>query len=148
MNLILKEGKDNILMGSIGAGGGTDRRYDGHLNLNRSTKRTQTTVAYSINNVNKNLNNIDQLLKNTTFKGIGINADFDSDFLRTGILQQNVLGARYQYDFLGTNEVGKENLFKASVLNRWDNSIHTNERSEEHTSELQSRENLVCRLLL
>src|SRR5690606_42063735 len=25
---------------------------------------------------------------------------------------------------------------------------HTNERSEEHTSELQSRENLVCRLLL
>src|SRR5690606_41370389 len=27
---------------------------------------------------------------------------------------------------------------------RW----HTTERSEEHTSELQSRENLVCRLLL
>jgi hypothetical protein len=141
MNLILKEGKDNILMGSIGAGGGTDRRYDGHLNLNRSTKRTQTTVAYSINNVNKNLNNIDQLLKNTTFKGIGINAEFDSDFLRTGILQQNVLGGRYQYDFLGTNEVGKENLFKASVLNRWDNSIHTNESTSQLLDAIQNQEN-------
>src|SRR5690606_40149761 len=31
-----------------------------------------------------------------------------------------------------------------------DNKLHTvcEERSEEHTSELQSRENLVCRLLL
>src|SRR5436309_6161272 len=26
--------------------------------------------------------------------------------------------------------------------------VHSNRRSEEHTSELQSRENLVCRLLL
>src|SRR5436309_12158826 len=29
-----------------------------------------------------------------------------------------------------------------------DHSQHPGERSEEHTSELQSRENLVCRLLL
>src|SRR5690606_40810152 len=27
-------------------------------------------------------------------------------------------------------------------------AVYTNNRSEEHTSELQSRENLVCRLLL
>src|SRR5690606_40377378 len=37
-------------------------------------------------------------------------------------------------------------------LNRWTkygkDRIYVNERSEEHTSELQSRENLVCRLLL
>src|SRR5690606_40027259 len=33
------------------------------------------------------------------------------------------------------------------VLHRW-NSLRTLLRSEEHTSELQSRENLVCRLLL
>jgi hypothetical protein len=141
MNLILKEGKDNILMGSIGAGGGTDKRYDGHLNLNRSTKRAQTTLAYSVNNVNKSLYSVDQLLKNTTFKGIGINADFDSDFLRTGILQQNVLGGRYQYDFLGTNEVGKENLLNASILNRWDNSMYTNESTSQLLDAVQDQEN-------
>src|SRR5690606_41404567 len=31
---------------------------------------------------------------------------------------------------------------------RWLQGYFRNERSEEHTSELQSRENLVCRLLL
>src|SRR5690606_41275984 len=31
---------------------------------------------------------------------------------------------------------------------RWERRAQTGERSEEHTSELQSRENLVCRLLL
>src|SRR5690606_40002131 len=36
----------------------------------------------------------------------------------------------------------------AVVNARTRSSIHTGCRSEEHTSELQSRENLVCRLLL
>src|SRR5690606_41675460 len=36
------------------------------------------------------------------------------------------------------------NRLEIPVIKRWDNTV----RSEEHTSELQSRENLVCRLLL
>src|SRR5436309_10527557 len=48
-------------------------------------------------------------------------------------------------------------LISCSALNVWKNSSFvrslparnwTSSRSEEHTSELQSRENLVCRLLL
>src|SRR5690606_40250538 len=40
--------------------------------------------------------------------------------------------------------------FKAflAALNRIQTEFSTTDRSEEHTSELQSRENLVCRLLL
>src|SRR3712207_7335832 len=34
------------------------------------------------------------------------------------------------------------------ILSRWNNYEITNVRSEEHTSELQSRQYLVCRLLL
>src|SRR5690606_39310220 len=34
------------------------------------------------------------------------------------------------------------------VVWRWLSDFHAVSRSEEHTSELQSRENLVCRLLL
>src|SRR5690606_41433070 len=38
---------------------------------------------------------------------------------------------------------------RPQTLNRFPNGIHGKSfRSEEHTSELQSRENLVCRLLL
>src|SRR5690606_42112013 len=36
----------------------------------------------------------------------------------------------------------------AEVVVEADHAVHLRPRSEEHTSELQSRENLVCRLLL
>src|SRR5690625_5328750 len=44
------------------------------------------------------------------------------------------------------------NLLQIELLNRWDETenreMDKNLRSEEHTSELQSRGHLVCRLLL
>src|SRR5690606_41530816 len=44
----------------------------------------------------------------------------------------------------GTQQVHETNGYQMVCLNREDKIL----RSEEHTSELQSRENLVCRLLL
>ena len=141
MNVVLKEGRERLYFGSVGTGGGTDERYQGHLNFNLSTGKSQSTVAYSVNNVNKNLSNIGQLLKNTTYKGVGINADFDSDFLRSGILNQHVLGARYQYDALGTNEVGKQNLFKADITTRWDKTMNTNESTTQLLDAIDGQHN-------
>src|SRR5690625_7110709 len=48
---------------------------------------------------------------------------------------------------IGDNEAGKSTVLEALdiVLNQ---SLFNFERSEEHTSELQSRGHLVCRLLL
>src|SRR5690606_9185873 len=51
----------------------------------------------------------------------------------------------------GTPEFGEDQSLKALTVRGGDIKIGTkgsNLRSEEHTSELQSRENLVCRLLL
>src|SRR5690606_39484878 len=50
--------------------------------------------------------------------------------------------------FLGVDAI--INLAGATISNRWTSSYKQKiiDRSEEHTSELQSRENLVCRLLL
>src|SRR5690606_41416551 len=41
-----------------------------------------------------------------------------------------------------------EPVVHAEARSRRDEATHDDVRSEEHTSELQSRENLVCRLLL
>src|SRR5690606_40310296 len=43
---------------------------------------------------------------------------------------------------------GRKRRFKKWEPRDWDLKRTTRPRSEEHTSELQSRENLVCRLLL
>ncbi len=127
MNVVLKEGKENMLFGSVGAGYGTDDRYQGNMNLNKSFGKSQATVAYSVNNINKNLSSVDQLLRNTTFKGIGVNADFESDFQRSGILNQHVVGARYQYDLSGKNQTNNQNTFQGNVNARWENNLQENE---------------------
>src|SRR5690606_40928952 len=46
--------------------------------------------------------------------------------------------------------LGKKDYFRQSTVHYYLGEIYLdiNNRSEEHTSELQSRENLVCRLLL
>src|SRR5690606_40934082 len=51
--------------------------------------------------------------------------------------KRDLVHAAFEWNFARSLERRK------SILDR-----HSNARSEEHTSELQSRENLVCRLLL
>ena len=141
MNVVLKEGKDKMYFGNVGAGVGNNDRYSGHLNFNISDKKRQGTVAYSTNNTNKQLNSVDQLLKNTTYKGVGINADFDSDFMRTGIQREHVLGARYQHDILGTNQVGQQHLIKGDILTTWRNNLNENNSATQLLSENDSEQN-------
>src|SRR5699024_11716740 len=55
------------------------------------------------------------------------------------------------FGFLGGNGAGKTTTFRMilDLIDQTEGSITwNNERSEEHTSELQSRFDLVCRLLL
>ncbi len=127
MNVVLKEGMEYMYFGSIAAGVGNKDRYAGHMNMNASNKKTQMTAAYSVNNVNKDLASIDQLLANTTFKGVGINASFDSDFLRQGLLKQHVIGARYQYDIEGNNNTWQKNILQGNVTARWNKDLETDE---------------------
>lgn len=139
MNVTLKKGKEKMYFGSLSYGIGTVKRYQQHANFNLSTGKSQYTLAYSGNNSNKNLKNTDQLLKNTSFKGVGINADFDSDFLSTGINNQHALSGRYQYDIAGTNQVNRKHLFTSSVLSRWDNTTN----KDHSTTSFLSDENAI-----
>ncbi len=135
MNLVLKDGQDHLYFGNLSIGSGTKSRYQGQLNLNKMTPKSQATIAFSSNNVNKDLQNIDQLLKNSTFKGVGINSDFNSDFLREGTLKQSVLGGRFQYDFAGKNNINLKNLIVSDVLAK--NNI-TLIKNESNTTLLNS----------
>src|SRR5690606_40998263 len=60
----------------------------------------------------------------------------------------NKILKRKNKDF--NNKTKAQNTERANIIGEIDalNKRYQNARSEEHTSELQSRENLVCRLLL
>src|SRR5690606_41819249 len=49
---------------------------------------------------------------------------------------------------VGFSQVGAESEWRTANTRSVKEALVAPERSEEHTSELQSRENLVCRLLL
>src|SRR2546430_8302783 len=66
--------------------------------------------------------------------------------------QEIALGAIVKLDFVGFGEAEVEELFVSEIvealIQSWSSSARNLIRSEEHTSELQSQSNLVCRLLL
>lgn len=119
INILLKEGKENMLFGNIGGGIGSKNRLQSQLNLNKASKTWQNTIAYSGNSVNITVNSLDQLLKNTTYKGIGVNSDFSPDFQRQGITKQVVLASRSQYDFNPDADQTNKNLIIANFFSNW-----------------------------
>lgn len=124
MNVVLKDGKEKMYFGNATAAVGSGQRMDGHLNFNYADKARQSTMAFSTNNTNQRLSSIDQLLKNTTFKGVGVRSDFSPDFLNMGIQTQQIGGIRYQHDFLTTKDVNRNNLITATALfNRHKNRV-------------------------
>ena len=116
LNIVLKQDKKDGYFGKLGAGYGTRKRYDGDLSFNIFSPKTQATAAFSSNNVNKRMYDIDQLLRNSTFKPSGISTDFNPDFLRSGITKQHVGGLSLQHDFQKNKSSQKRSLFKASYL--------------------------------
>lgn len=100
VNIKIKQGKEEMFFGQIGAGGGTFRRYDLVSILNYANKKIQLTLGGSNNNTNKYTYNIDQLITNTTYKAGDISKLSNQDIFYPGIKQQRSIGAKSQYDFL------------------------------------------------
>src|SRR2546430_5788973 len=73
-------------------------------------------------------------------------ADLKADGINP--IPHNPLPTRPPADILLTNRDGSEPGYAPHPLLPLDRVRHVGERSEEHTSELQSQSNLVCRLLL
>jgi len=97
MNIMLKN-KDSLkYFGKAEASRGIEKRYDENLNFNMFNDKTQISAIYGRNNVNKFSTDINILLRNSTFKGLSISSENDSDYetkgeiksLNTGLLMQH-----------------------------------------------------------
>jgi len=99
MNLKLKKGKDRGYFGKIGGAFGTDRRYETDLNVNLFSPRAQVSLVGAGNNVNKIPGDIQTLLRNSTFKGVGVELDYMPDFRTSGLHRPRSAGYSLTYDF-------------------------------------------------
>ncbi|RQO66621.1 hypothetical protein DBR40_22340 [Pedobacter sp. KBW01] len=98
-NLKLKKGKDRSYFGKISAGYGTDKHYQFDGNLNFSTPKLQLSVIGASNDINKIPNDINTLIRNSTYKGVGTSVEYQSDFRQSGLNKGNVAGAQMTYNF-------------------------------------------------
>src|SRR5690606_40622446 len=83
----------------------------------------------------------------TQGNGKGLNAARMSVQPRSHIDRAEMI-ARTDEELFKVIEQGGGSIDKSILMPAWGGNLSKENRSEEHTSELQSRENLVCRLLL
>jgi len=99
MNLKLKRGKDVGYFGKIGGGYGTSSRFETDASFNTFSPSLQLAIVGASNNINKIAPNVNTLQRNSTFKGVGVQVDYMSDFRTAGINQPNTGGYTFKYDF-------------------------------------------------
>src|SRR5690606_1039055 len=89
----------------------------------------------------------------TIKEGISLAADFDTLLIKQGTYREFNIEIHKPLTIIGENAPVIDGEKQGAIITIFSDNVtldglHIINRSEEHTSELQSRENLVCRLLL
>ncbi|MES2830325.1 MAG: hypothetical protein V4687_19345 [Bacteroidota bacterium] len=116
MNIKLKKGKDIGYFGKIGAGYGTDGRFETDASINMFSPKMQLAVVGAINNINKIADNTGDLMSNSTFKGVGTNVEYQPDFRAEGITRPIALGANFTYNFIEKPTWELKNTLKSNYF--------------------------------
>ncbi|GEM68030.1 TonB-dependent receptor [Sphingobacterium mizutaii NBRC 14946 = DSM 11724] len=98
-NIVLKNGKDRGIFGKIGAGLGSNNQKEFEAISSLFNSSSQLSVGGTKSNINKPLNNIDQLLNNTTFGGVNLNVNYFSDLRKMGYHEDSGLGILLNHNF-------------------------------------------------
>ncbi|SFG80118.1 outer membrane beta-barrel protein [Pedobacter insulae] len=112
MNIKLKKGQEFGYFGKIGAGRGTDGRYETDMSINAFSPKMQLGIVAAINNINKLANNVNTILTNSTFKGVGTAIEYRPDFSMGGITRSKAIGTTFTYNF-----VEKPTYYERNTLN-------------------------------
>ncbi|WP_018630606.1 TonB-dependent receptor [Niabella aurantiaca] len=99
MNIKLKEESKKGYFGKITAGYGTDDRYEGNLSYQIYDKKRSLGIGGGINNINKNIGNLQELFQNNTYRTYNPNLDYVGQFGSNGLNRNHSIGAVYTQDF-------------------------------------------------
>ncbi|MEJ2884618.1 TonB-dependent receptor [Pedobacter sp. GR22-6] len=123
LNIKLKNNKKVGVFGKLGGGYGTRNRRNGEGMLSLFNTRSQLSLAGSSNNTNVLAKDVNAMINNSSFKGVGVNIEFQPDFSIEGQHMSNTVGINYQHDFI--------DLPTPTNKNRLDGSIFLNDQTRE-----------------
>ena len=122
VNIRLKKTRRSGHFGKIAAGYGTDSHYEADANFNLYSPQTQVSFSAASNNINKVAGSAEELLRNSTYKGVGANITYQPDFSRQGINHSHSGGITLQRDFITNPDYYRNNRLTANYfLNNYNN---------------------------
>jgi hypothetical protein len=139
VNIVLNKNKRKGLFGKLGAGYGTDKRYSGDAAISIFSPLTQLSVAGAANNTNVTANDVGTLLKNGSFKGVGVNLEYQPDFEMEGLNRSASGGFDYLHYFIPDAGYTKNNHLGANYfINNRNTDISRNTQTVINLNEGES----------
>lgn len=141
VNIKLKENKRMGHFGKVSAGYGSRERYEADASLNFFSPTTQIGLVAASNNINKEAANADELLRNSTFKGVGAGTEYQSNFGMEGINRLNSGGIVFQHDFIPDPDYSKQNRLNGSYFLK--NNLNDQVRNTQTVTSLGGDSTLI-----
>ncbi|MGO4290898.1 hypothetical protein [Chitinophaga sp. RAB17] len=141
VNIKLKANKRMGHFGKVSAGYGSRERYEADASINFFSPKTQIGFVAASNNINKDAADANELLRNSTFKGVGAGTEYQSDFSMQGISRPQSGGFVFQHDFIPDRDYNKENRLNASYFLK--NNINDQVRNTQTVTSLGGDSSLI-----
>lgn len=113
VNIKLRKGKGVGYFGKMAAGAGTDQHYEADAGMNFFSEKSQLSLVAAANDVNKVAKDLNTILRNTTFKGVGTSLEYQPELMVQGLHSPVNAGVSWQYDFtpdVGSMKINRLNL--------------------------------------
>lgn len=134
MNIKLKENKKTGYFGKAGLGYGTDDRFESDASIQAYNKTNSLAIGGGINNINKSVGSVQQMLSNNTFRKMNPNNFNVSSFGRNGISKIFSLGAVYTHDFVYSENGSRTNSLSSNYNHTGNNNFITSNTKQERAT--------------
>lgn len=116
VNIKLKANKKVGHFGKVGGGYGTDDRFEANASLNIYSPQTQIGIVAAGNNTNKQSVDINSLISQASYKGVGVSTSYESNFQSPGTNLAKEGGFIFQHDFIPDAGYQKNNRLSANYF--------------------------------
>lgn len=120
-NIKLKEDKQTGSFGKLSAGYGSRKTYALDGMMGWYGPKLQISAVAATNNVNKVGRDINQLIRQSSYKGTGASIDYQPDFRAAGVNKPIAGGVNFQYDYIKDPTYYKSRTLRGSYFLSRDN---------------------------
>ncbi|HMR83700.1 MAG TPA: outer membrane beta-barrel protein [Niabella sp.] len=134
MNIKLKEDKKKGYFGKMGVGYGTTKRFESDLSFQTYNKRTSFGIGGGYNNINKNIDNLNEMFQNNTYRNYNPNLRNVGNFNTEGVNRYHSVGGVFTHNFIETTNSRQNDRITANYTKSGNDRYLTNWSLQNRTT--------------